>query len=132
MEDYRASDLKLKGARVLIVEDDEHYAEWIELALLELGVSHICKAVDGESALSLTESEPEFDLIVCDWLMPKMDGLDFLRRYREKVSTSMFLVLTAKSGLEDAFEITQAGATNFLVKPLSVNELQSQVTSMLC
>ena len=60
-----------------------------------------------------------------------MDGLDFLKRYREKVSSSMFLVPTAKSGLENAFEITQAGATSFLVKPLSVDQLQSEFTSML-
>lgn len=131
MKDHQSPEARLRGARVLIVEDDVNYAEWIELALTGLGVSHISKATDGESALHLTETEPEFDLIICDWLMPKMDGLDFLKRYREKVSTSMFLVLTAKSGLEDAFEITQAGATNFLVKPLSVGELQSQVTSML-
>lgn len=131
MKDHQSPEARLKGARVLIVEDDADYAEWIELALIGLGVAHISKATDGESALHLTESEPEFDLIICDWLMPKMDGLDFLKRYREKVSTSMFLVLTAKSGLEDAFEITQAGATNFLVKPLSMGELQSQVSSMI-
>ena len=131
MKDHQNPEARLKGARVLIVEDDADYAEWIELALIGLGVAHISKATDGESALHLTESEPEFDLIICDWLMPKMDGLDFLKRYREKVSTSMFLVLTAKSGLEDAFEITQAGATNFLVKPLSMGELQSQVSSMI-
>jgi len=63
--------------------------------------------------------------------MPNMDGLDLLKRYREKVSCSMFLVLTVKSGLEDAFENTQAGATSFLVKPLSVDQLQSEVASML-
>ena len=108
------------------------YADWIELALVGLGVSQISKAVDGESALRLVASDPEFDLIICDWLMPKMDGLDFLKRYREKVTTSMFLVLTAKPGLEDAFEITQAGATNYLVKPLTVDEFQDQVSSMLC
>lgn len=131
MKDYQDPKARLKGARVLIVEDDSDYAEWIELALLGLGVSHIAKATDGETALRLTESDPEFDLIICDWVMPNMDGLDFLKRYREKVSTSMFLVLTAKSGLEDAFEITQAGATSFLVKPLSVDQLQSEVASML-
>ena len=131
MKNYQSPEERLQGARVLVVEDDADYAKWIELALIGLGVSHISKATDGESALRLTDSEPEFDLIICDWLMPRMDGLDFLKRYREKVSTSMFLVLTAKSGLEDAFEITQAGATNFLVKPVSIDELQGQVTSML-
>lgn len=131
MKDFQDPQARLKGARVLIVEDDADYAEWIELALMGLGVSHIDKATDGETALRLTESDPGFDLIICDWVMPNMDGLDFLKRYREKVSTSMFLVLTAKSGLEDAYEITQAGATNFLVKPLSVDQLQSEVASML-
>jgi len=131
MEDRLDHVSKVKGARVLIVEDDKEYADWIELALTGLGVSKIVKATDGNSALQLTQSEPNFDLIICDWLMPNMDGLDFLKRYREKVLTSMFLVLTTKGGLEDSFEITQAGATNFLVKPLSIDELQSQVSSML-
>ena len=122
---------KLKNSRVLIVEDDNAYADWIELAVKDLGVSHIVKAEDGETALQLTASDADFDLIICDWLMPKMDGLEFLRRFREKVTTSMFLVLTARSGLEDAFDATQAGATNYLVKPIEIGELQSQVSSML-
>jgi DNA-binding response OmpR family regulator len=131
MDDYPDRESKLKGARVLVVEDDKDYADWIELALTGLGVTKIVKATDGNSALRITQSEPDFDLIICDWVMPNMDGLDFLKRYREKVSTSMFLVLTTKAGLEDAFEITQAGATNFLVKPLSIDEFQSQVSSMI-
>lgn len=121
----------LSASRVLIVEDDSEYSDWIELALLPLGISDITKAPDGEVALALTESEPAFDLIICDWLMPKMDGLDFLKRYRERGASSLFLVLTAKDGLEDAFEATQAGATNYLVKPLAVEKLQEEVASML-
>ncbi len=121
----------VENARILIVEDDPKYAEWIELALRHLGAKDIAKASDGAAALALTETDPAFDLIICDWLMPKMDGLDFLKRYREKVQSSMFLVLTAKGGLEDAFEATQAGATNYLVKPLTVDVLQEQVASML-
>lgn len=121
----------LETVRVLIVEDDPDYAEWIELALLTLGIMNVEKAVDGVVALGLIDKGAAFDLIICDWLMPNMDGLTFLKRYREKVESSMFLLLTAKSGLEDVFEATQAGATNYLVKPLTVEELQEQVISML-
>ncbi len=123
--------MTLDTVRILVVEDDEDYAEWIELALQGLGINSITKAPDGVSALNLTESDAAFDLIICDWLMPEMDGLTFLKRFRENVSSSMFLLLTAKSGLEDVFEATQAGATNYLVKPLTVEELQQQVVSML-
>jgi len=121
----------LETIRVLIVEDDPDYAEWIELALLALDIKNVEKAVDGVVALDLIDKGTAFDLIICDWLMPNMDGLTFLKRYREKVASSMFLLLTAKSGLEDVFEATQAGATNYLVKPLTVEELQEQVVSML-
>lgn len=122
---------KLEAVRVLIVEDDPDYAEWIELALLAIGIKDVEKAVDGVVALGLTDKGTAFDLIICDWLMPNMDGLTFLKRYREKVASSMFLLLTAKSGLEDVFEATQAGATNYLVKPLTIEELQQQVVSMI-
>ena len=121
----------LTDTRILVVEDDPDYAEWIELALEVLKVAEIVKAPDGEAALALVESQPPFDLIVCDWLMPKMNGLDFLKRYREKVASSLFLVLTAKDGLEDAFEAIQAGATNYLVKPVTVEKLRDAVASML-
>jgi DNA-binding response OmpR family regulator len=121
----------LETIRVLIVEDDPDYAEWIELALLALDIKNVEKAVDGVVALDLIDKGTAFDLIICDWLMPNMDGLTFLKRYRGKVASSMFLLLTAKSGLEDVFEATQAGATNYLVKPLTVEELQEQVVSML-
>ena len=119
------------AARVLIVEDDVHYADWIELALLDLGVGEIVKMADGAVALEHIENDAPFNLIICDWLMPNMDGLEFLRRFREKVATSMFLILTAKSGLEDVFEATQAGATNYIVKPVTIEELQKQVLRML-
>jgi two-component system chemotaxis response regulator CheY len=122
---------KLETVRVLIVEDDPEYAEWIELTLMALGINNFEKAVDGVVALDLIDKGSIFDLIICDWLMPNMDGLTFLKRYREKVESSMFLLLTAKSGLEDVFEATQAGATNYLVKPLTTEELQEQVISML-
>lgn len=131
MSDDKSSEAKLKQARILVVEDDADYAAWLEVALSELGVAHVSWATDGEEALRITRSESKFDLILCDWMMPNMDGLDFLKRYREEVPTSLFLVLTAKTGLEDAFEITQAGATNFLVKPISAEELQDQITSMV-
>ncbi len=121
----------MENARILIVEDDPDYAVWLELALQQIGVGDISKVQDGEEAFRLTESTTEFDLIICDWMMPKMDGIEFLKRYREKVSTSMFLILTVKSGLEDAFEATQAGASNYLVKPLTAEMLQEQVVSML-
>lgn len=131
MVDSSDTEPKLETVRVLIVEDDPEYAEWIELALLALGIKNVEKAVDGVVALDLIDKGTAVDLIICDWLMPNMDGLTFLKRYREKVASSMFLLLTAKSGLEDVFEATQAGATNYLVKPLTIEELQEQVVSML-
>jgi DNA-binding response OmpR family regulator len=121
----------VKDTRVLIVEDEELYGMWIETALRQLGITDISMAKDGVAALASTETGPDFDLIICDWMMPNMDGVDFLKRYREKAATSMFLILTSKPGLEDAFEATQAGATNYLVKPVSVETLQQQVVSML-
>ena len=114
----------LSAARVLIVEDDVHYAEWLSLALLDLGIKNTSKASDGKVALDTIESEAPFDLIICDWVMPNMDGLEFLKSFREFDDSSMVLFLTVRSDLEGVFEATQSGASHYLVKPVSVEALQ--------
>ncbi len=123
--------MTLDTVRILVVGVGEDYAGWMELARQGRGSDRSRRGAGGGGGGGLTESDAAFDLIICDWLMPEMDGLTFLKRFRENVSSSMFLLLTAKSGLEDVFEATQAGATNYLVKPLTVEELQQQVVSML-
>jgi CheY-like chemotaxis protein len=95
MVEWSDTPPNLETVRVLVVEDDPDYADWIELALVALGIKNVEKAVDGVVALALIDKDAAFDLIICDWLMPNMDGLTFLKRYREKVASSMFLLLTA-------------------------------------
>jgi CheY-like chemotaxis protein len=122
---------EMERCRLLLVEDEPLYLEFIEQVVRDLGIRHIETAGDGREALAITRGADEFDLVICDWKMPNMDGLAFLKQYRKLFPRAKFLFMTSRDSLEDVLEATQAGAANFLSKPVLVGELQSEVVSML-
>ena len=115
--------------RVLIVDDD---LVILELLTLRLGAQgyEIQTAIDGEKAL---QAMPHFrpHLILCDIVMPKMDGPSLCRRLRAENNNIPFLFLTAKGQPRDKVEALSAGADDYLVKPFDPKELSVRLTSIL-
>ncbi len=115
-------------SHILLVEDAVDLASVIahEFEVAGHRVTHV---VNGESALALTDHD-EFQLIVLDWMLPSMDGLEVLRRLRA-VSPVPVLMLTARDAEIDRVLGLELGADDYLVKPFSMRELMARVRAML-
>jgi len=118
-----------KGINILIVEDERHLAESVARRLQEEGyavdVSH-----DGEEGAQLGSTK-KYHLIILDLLLPRRDGMEVLRELRRNKVSSMILVLTAKSTIEDRVEGLKTGADDYLSKPFAFAELIARVETLL-
>ncbi|MBI5929238.1 MAG: response regulator transcription factor [Chloroflexi bacterium] len=114
--------------RVLLVEDTLQLATTI---VTELTQAHfqVVHAADGQTALALF-GEQAFDLIVLDWMLPDMDGLDVLRQMRQASATPI-LMLTARSDETDRVVGLEVGADDYLTKPFNMRELIARLRAML-
>src|SRR6185436_18223083 len=114
--------------RLLIVEDEEELAETVRRAFVEDGFS-VDVATDGESGLFNAESW-NYDAIVLDLMLPRMGGMEVLKKVRSKSSTPV-LVLTARDGVDDKVKGLNAGADDYLTKPFQLAELIARVRALV-
>ncbi len=114
--------------RILIVEDEEHLARLIAEVLGSYGfVAEM--ALDGRSALTRALVEP-FDLLIVDWMLPDVDGIQVIRRLRAAEVGVPVLMLTARGQIEDRVEGLDAGADDYLSKPFAFPELLARVRAL--
>jgi diguanylate cyclase (GGDEF)-like protein len=115
--------------RILLVEDDEILADMLRERLVDqqyvVDVAH-----DGEEAWSLVQSM-NYDLIVLDVVLPKLDGISICRRLRSQGSQALVLLLTANETLNDKILGLDAGADDYLVKPMPMPELVARIKALL-
>lgn len=115
--------------RILIVEDEKKVAGFIKKGLEEetyaVDVAH-----DGEEGFHLADMN-QYDMIILDLMLPKMDGLEVLTRLRDKKLTTPILLLTAKDAVEDKVTGLNKGADDYLTKPFAFSELLARVRSLL-
>ncbi|MEB3338288.1 MAG: two-component system response regulator RppA [Leptolyngbyaceae bacterium] len=113
---------------ILLVEDDPNQLEPLQVALSQVG--HIVDGVeDGETARWLM-SEKEYDLLILDWMLPSVSGVNLCRQYRQLGKTAPVLMLTAKDTITDKVTGLDAGADDYLVKPVDVIELLARVRAL--
>lgn len=116
-------------AHILVVEDEAKLAQLIELELQYEGYN-ITLANDGLSGLTLArESHP--DLILLDWMLPGISGLEICRRLRQTGDKVPIVLLTAKDDISDRVAGLDAGADDYIVKPFSIEELLARVRAHL-
>ncbi len=114
--------------RVLLAEDDAETAGFVAHGLGELG--HVVTPVaTGEDALHLGTVET-FDVIVLDRMMPGIDGIEVLKRWRAAGVTAPVLMLTALGGIADRVSGLDAGADDYLVKPFAFAELAARLAAL--
>jgi two-component system response regulator MprA len=114
---------------VLIVDDDLKLLKMLQRTLVYEGL-HVATAANGQEALSeVKNSQP--DIIILDWMMPKLDGLQVMQRLRAENNQTFILMLTARDGLENRVEGLEGGADDYLVKPFAPAELVARVHAML-
>ena len=115
--------------RVLVVEDERTLANLIKEGLEEENFS-VDVAYDGEEGLFLAENEP-YDAIILDIMLPKIDGIEILRRVRDRGVKTPVLMLTAKSSVEDKVLGLDSGADDYLTKPFSFEELLARLRAVI-
>ncbi|HVN54491.1 MAG TPA: response regulator transcription factor [Anaerolineaceae bacterium] len=114
--------------RILIIEDDEAIVRLLRRGLAYEGYQ-VDTALDGQTGLALArDGHP--DLIILDWMLPGMDGLEVCRRLRTGGSVPI-LMLTAKDTIQDRVQGLDAGADDYLVKPFELDELLARVRALL-
>ena len=115
--------------RLLLIEDDVALGEGIHQALVREGYT-VDWLQDGSSALHALLSET-FDAVVLDLGLPRMDGLEVLRRLRDSGATVPVLILTARDATEDRIAGLDAGADDYLIKPIDLAELKARLRALL-
>ena len=114
---------------VLIVDDDPKLLKMLQRTLVYENLN-VLIASNGLEALPLVSAQTP-DLIVVDWMMPKLDGLTFVQRLRDEENKTLILILTARDAIENRVEGLESGADDYLVKPFAPAELAARVHAML-
>lgn len=115
--------------RLLICEDEEDILNGLAKGLRKLNY-YVDTATDGEEALSLY-FESEYDLIVLDLNMPKLDGLEVLKAIREDNPDCKIIILSARDTLNDKVLGLDLGANDYMVKPFHFKELEARIRALL-
>ena len=117
------------GAKILVVDDEGSIVDAVATALRYEGFE-VREAASGRSALAaVAEDEP--DLLVLDWMLPDIDGIEVGRRLREQGFRSAILFLTAKDAVENKVEALRAGGDDYVTKPFSLAEVVARVQAIL-
>ncbi|WP_374349849.1 response regulator transcription factor [Chitinimonas sp.] len=114
---------------ILLVEDDASLQRGLLRALEDMGHQAV-PASDGEHADTLLSAEP-FDLVVLDLGLPKLDGLEVLRRLRNRRKSTPVLVLSARDRTQDRVHGLNSGADDYLNKPFDLSEFEARVRALL-
>jgi len=116
-------------SHILVIEDEAKLAQFIELELKYEGY-HVSVAADGLAGLSaVRESHP--DLVILDWMLPGISGIEICKRLRTTGDKVPVILLTAKDEVSDRVAGLDAGADDYVVKPFSVEELLARVRAQL-
>lgn len=115
--------------QILIAEDEQQIAESLKKNFRDEGFNAMI-ACDGEMALKLLD-EIEFDLLLLDWRMPKLSGMDVCRTLRQKGIQIPIILLTALGDLSNKVEAFNAGADDYITKPFSFDEVLARINAVV-
>ena len=118
-------------SHILVADDEPHIGRIIKMKL-EQGPFRVSLAYDGQEALDFVNSDEQVDLVLLDLMMPKLSGLDVLRRIREqaKFKSLPCIILTAGGDAKHERDALDLGATQFLTKPFSPKKLYALVARL--
>jgi len=128
----RAFDVESPGEfflRILLAEDNRTLADWLEKALSHGGFAVDCMS-DGVEADHVLLTQ-EYDLVILDLGLPRMDGLDVLRRLRRRGSNVPVLILTARGEIAHRVQGLNLGADDYLPKPFRLSELEARINAVI-
>lgn len=117
---------------VLIVDDYKTMLRIIENLLKQLGFKNVSQATDGAMALKMMH-EGSYGLVISDWNMEPMTGLQFLKEVRAdaRLKATPFIMVTAESKVENVAAAKEAGVNNYIVKPFNAETLKQKISAVL-
>lgn len=115
--------------KLLVVEDEIGILQFLKQGLEEEGYS-VKTASDGKTGLEMALKE-SFDLLLLDWMLPKMTGLEICKAYRESSKSTPIIFLTAKDTVQETIEGLKSGANDYMKKPYSFEELLERIRVQL-
>jgi two-component system chemotaxis response regulator CheY len=121
------ADRSLVGLKALIVDDEPMALRLLERLLDGFGAGPIATAEDGYEALEVIKARGAPDVVICDWAMPRMSGLELLQRVRTTNAELPFLMLTGSADIKSVMEAKRNGVTAYIKKPFSREELQRKL-----
>ncbi len=118
--------------KVLIVDDFATMRRILKNILKQLGFKNLVEADDGTSAWEVLQGQ-SIDLIISDWNMPKMTGLELLKKVRasDNHKRTPFLMVTAEAQKQNVIEAVQAGVSNYVVKPFTAEAISDKLEKIL-
>lgn len=124
----KAKEDVLKNLRVLIVDDQQDARAMLRNMLLEIGVTQIFESPDGKSAMQFMDTAFDFiDIVICDWNMPNMTGVELLRQLRSVDPSFPFLMITGRADKSSVIEAKASGVTAYITKPFSSAQLEAKL-----
>jgi two-component system chemotaxis response regulator CheY len=116
--------------KALVVDDSLTIRRIVIKALGMVGISEAAEAGDGVEALKAA-TEQDFDLILLDWNMPKMSGIDMLRALRQAGKKTPVIMVTTEAEKSRVIEAIKAGANDYLIKPFAPDQLAAKVKNLV-
>ena len=121
-------ELSVDELRVLVVEDSFEAMSLVKGMMADLGIHEVYTAKNGMEALDfLGVCDELIDVVVCDWNMPRMTGIELLRQLRTVDPDMPFVMVTGTADRQSVIEAKGSGVTAYLVKPYSANELAKKL-----
>lgn len=121
----------LKNLRILLVEDNSQTLRFVQAVIKGMGITQTFVARDGREALKFVdEAEELIDLIICDWNMPRMTGLELLQQIRTVGVDIPFLMVTGRATIDSVAIAKKYGVSAYIAKPFSPAELEHKIVSL--
>ncbi len=132
MATKKPGEIDWKNLQILVVDDQKIARDVLRDMLYDLGISLIVEAKDGEEAQKVIADQGKLiDLVVCDWNMPGLSGIDLLKQLRGAQSEIPFLMVSGRNDLASVIEAQKAGVTGYILKPFSLADLDDKITRIL-
>jgi CheY-like chemotaxis protein len=124
--------MNLEEIHVLVVEDNAQTTRLIRMMLMDMQVANVITATDGVEAQEILQAgDDRIDVILCDWRMPRMTGIQFLKLVRKTHPEMPFMMVTANADVESIKAAASSGVSGYIAKPFSPAQLKKKLVALI-
>ena len=124
--------MKLEDTHVLVVEDNAQTTRLIRMMLMDMHVANVLTTKDGVEAQELLEAgDDRVDVVLCDWRMPRMTGIELLKLLRKTNPDLPFMMVTANADVESIKTAAKSGVSGYIAKPFSPAQLKKKLLALI-